>query len=132
MITASPEFFSMPTRKTPAVQFVDGRFIIEGRSIPENPRSFYLPLQSWFIERFEAVEGRPVIEFGFEYINTGSAKWVFLILRELSSAGKEFQLVWYYEKGDEDMLELGLMLRNLIGCHFSAIEVDEIQNFRKA
>jgi hypothetical protein len=121
----------MSTRKTPAVKLSGGRFTIEGRSIPENPRAFYLPLHDWMLEKFGAVEGRPLIEFGFEYINTASAKWIFLILKELSSAGKEFQLVWYYEKGDEDMLELGLMLRNLIGCHFSAIEVDEIQNFRK-
>lgn len=132
MSTGSPEFFSMPTRKTPAVQFSDGRFIIEGRSIPENPRSFYLPLQSWFIERFGSMEEKPVLEFGFEYLNTGSAKWIYLILRELAASGNEFRLVWYYEKGDEDMLDLGLMFRNLIGCHFSAIEVDEIQSFRKS
>jgi hypothetical protein len=33
---------------------------------------------------------------------------------------------WYYEKGDEDMFELGFILRSLIECPFTVVEVAEM------
>ena len=131
MGTGKTEIYCKGTRKTPEVVIEDGRFRIEGRSIPENPGIFYKPLYDWIIERFSETEGKPVIEFAFDYLNTASAKWVFLILRDIANTGREFKLVWYYEKGDEDMCELGMMYKSLLGCQFAAVEVDEIQGYMK-
>jgi hypothetical protein len=124
--------FIRPTRKTPEVYFGEGRFLIEGRSIPENPGEFYRPIYDWFLSRLHSGEEKPLLEFAFDYINTASAKWIFLILRDLTVEGKSFKLMWYHEKGDDDMLELGEMMTNLLGCQFIAIEVDEIPGLRKA
>jgi hypothetical protein len=120
------ELFIRATRKTPEVLYSEGRFLVEGRSIPENAGDFYRPLYAWFNSKFAEAGERPLLEFAFDYINTASAKWIFLILRDLLVDKKEYKLVWYYEKGDEDMLDLGLMFRNLLGCSFAAIEVDGI------
>lgn len=105
-------------------------FAIEGRSIPENPGKFYWPVYEWISERFNSAGEKPLIEFGFDYINTGSVKWLYLILRELVASGREFRIAWYYEKGDDDMLELGMMYKSLIRCPFLAIEVDQMSGFR--
>ncbi|TAL63551.1 MAG: DUF1987 domain-containing protein, partial [Bacteroidetes bacterium] len=73
------------------------------------------------------------IEFGFEYINTSSTKWIYTILKELAEM-KEMatnaRIAWYYEQGDEDMCELGFILRSLVECPFVVIEVDEMNMAR--
>jgi len=126
MEKVSTDLFSNATRKTPSVYMEGSRFVVSGRSIPENPGAFYRPLYNWLTQRLPADSEPTVIEFGFEYLNTASAKWVYILLRDLIRAGRSFSLNWCYEKGDEDMLDLGIMLKNLLGCPFTSIEVDEI------
>jgi hypothetical protein len=73
------------------------------------------------------------IELGFEYINTSSIKWIFTILKELSEMKeivKNASVTWYFEHGDEDMCELGFILRSLVECPFVVVEVDEMNKAR--
>ncbi len=37
---------------------------------------------------------------------------------------------WFYEEGDEDMCDLGFILRSLVSCPFHIIEVDDINKQR--
>ncbi len=120
------EIYIRATRSTPGVVFSDGRFLICGRSIPEKPAAFYRLLYDWMLVRVKRAEGTPVIELGFEYINSASAKWVFLILRDLAFAGISYRVIWYYETGDDDMLELGYMFKTLLCCPLATVEVDNI------
>ena len=104
-----------------------------GRSIPENPNDFYRPVQEWVSEYAKDYTGESKIEMGFEYINTSSIKWIFTLLKELSEM-KEIasngRVTWYYEQGDEDMCELGFILRSLVECPFIVVEVDEMNKAR--
>lgn len=98
-----------------------------GRSIPENPNDFYRPVQTWVTEYARNYTEKSKIELGFEYINTSSIKWIFTILRELSEMKeivKNANVTWYYERGDEDMCELGFILRSLVECPFIVVEVE--------
>jgi hypothetical protein len=100
-----------------------------GRSIPENPADFYRPVQEWISKYAEDYSDKSKIEFGFEYINTSSIKWIFAILRSLSeirAIGENANVTWYYEHGDEDMCELGFILRSLVDCPFVVVEVSEM------
>jgi hypothetical protein len=36
------------------------------------------------------------------------------------------QVKWYFEKGDDDMSELGFILRSLVDCPFVVTEVDKM------
>lgn len=76
--------------------------------------------------RLQPEDESAVLCFRFEYLNTASAKWVFLLLRDLTQSGLPYRLEWHYEKGDEDMLDLGIMLKTLLGCPFTSVEADEI------
>jgi len=102
-----------------------------GRSIPENPGDFYRPIYTWVSEYTRSNIEKSQIDLGFEYINTSSTKWIFNILKELSEmqdVAENVRVTWYYEQGDEDMCELGFILRSLIECPFILVEVEEMNN----
>ena len=104
-----------------------------GRSIPENPNDFYRPVQEWISSFVKNTTDKSKIDLGFEYINTSSIKWIFTILRELSEMKnivENASVTWYYEHGDEDMCELGFILRSLVECPFVVVEVDEMNRAR--
>jgi hypothetical protein len=118
-----------PTKRSPWV-VLDGRnFFIMGRSIIENPGNFYEPVQRWVSERSVDKPGDIKIDLGFDYVNTGSIKWLYILLRDLSEKIcmiENIRITWYYEQGDDDMCELGFILRSLVDCSFTIIEVDEM------
>lgn len=115
------------SRKTPWVILEPGKIFIMGRSIPENPGEFYRPVYEWICEHKQKYTGKTKIGLGFEYINTASTKWIYSILREVAEM-KDLSLNvwinWYYDQGDEDMSELGFILRSLVECPFVVVEVD--------
>jgi hypothetical protein len=115
-----------PSKRTPWILMEPGRIFIMGRSIPENPGDFYRPLLKWISDYIAESPRKTVIDLGFEYINTSSTKWIYAILRELSTmkdVKKKASVKWYYENGDDDMCELGFILRSLIDCPFVVVEV---------
>ncbi len=118
-----------PTKRSPWVVLEPGRIFMMGRSIIENPGVFYEPGLKWVSEFIKNWAGETKIELGFEYINTGSIKWLYILLRELSEIKEMAEnavITWYYEEGDDDMCELGFILRSLVDCPFTIIEVDEM------
>ena len=125
----SASFKKEPTKRTPWVLLEPGRIFIMGRSIPENPGEFYRPVQNWIEDYVKNYMGKTVITLGFEYINTSSTKWIFSLLKVLSEI-KDIQnnasVKWYYENGDEDMGELGFILRSLVDCPFVVVEVSQM------
>jgi hypothetical protein len=126
-------FKSNPTKRTPWIILEPGLIFIMGRSIPENPNDFYRPVQEWVSAYARNFTGYTKIEMGFEYINTSSIKWIFTLLRELSEMKeitKNASVNWYFERGDEDMSELGFILRSLVECPFVVVEVDEMNKSR--
>jgi hypothetical protein len=129
-----PESFKRkPSKKTPLVILEPGKIFIMGRSIPENPGEFFQQVYDWIFKYRLDYKGTTKIALGFEYINTSSAKWIYFILKEVAELHELTQtgmIKWYYEKGDEDMCELGFILRSLVNCSFEIIEVDEMNNSR--
>lgn len=119
-----------PTRRTPKIVLEPGRIFIVGRSIPENPGEFYRPVYDW-IKRYVEVNGhRTYIELGFEYINTSSTKWIYNIIKEIAemkNLAENARILWYYDMGDEDMCELGFILKSLVDCPFYVIETKNMK-----
>jgi hypothetical protein len=123
------KYKSEPSKRTPWISMEPGRIFLMGRSIPENPGVFYRPVHMWVSEYASSHIDRSRIDLGFEYINTSSTKWIFNILKELSmikDVEENIKISWYYEQGDEDMCELGFILRSLIECPFTLVEVEEM------
>lgn len=126
-MTDLKRYTANPTKRTPRIILEPGRIFILGRSIPENPGEFYRPVYDW-INRYVRVDGnRTFIELGFEYINTSSTKWIYNIIKEIArmkNLEKNVKIIWYYDRGDDDMCELGFILRSLVDCPFFVVETE--------
>lgn len=117
------------TSRTPDVEFnTDGHIRIKGRSIPEDAGLFYNHLYSWIFRYCMNPLAETVVNLELEYMNSGSAKSILQILRELSNITQEQErkliINWYYELGDEDMLEKGEYFQSILKHTFSFIETD--------
>jgi len=95
------------TNSTPAVRFEeDGKLVIKGRSISENEASFYQPLIDWAcMLKIDKL----VVDIDLEYVNSGSSKKLFYLLKVLDANAEIRKLFvnWYYEEGDEETLMKG-------------------------
>jgi hypothetical protein len=88
-----------------------------GRSIPENPELIFRRLEEWITLHFEKNTGLD-INIQLEYINSGSSKYLFDILKILSGYGRSGKIVnmkWLYDEDDEAILELGEHYRDTAG-----------------
>lgn len=116
------------TKKTPQILLdPDGTFKISGRSIHEDPSKFYDPLVKWIIEYCSNPKNVTTIEIKLEYFNSGSAKYILNILQILSQLiNMGFRLVvnWYYEEGDDDILERGEYYASILDTNFNFIEFE--------
>ena len=106
-------------RNFPGINYYPGKNKLEiaGRSIPENPEAVYKKLDSWITGHFEKNSSLN-ISFELEYINSGSSKHLFEILKRLTSinrTGKRVNMKWMYEEDDEAIYELGIHYRDNAG-----------------
>jgi hypothetical protein len=100
------------------IDFIDNNTLeISGRSIPENPELIFRRLSEWITGHFEKNHSL-FVNILLEYINSGSSKYLYEILKKLTSyarSDKEVVMKWLYEEDDEAMLELGEHYRDTAG-----------------
>ena len=106
-------------KNCPGIVYYSGANKLEmiGRSIPENPELIFSRLDNWITQHFDKNGGLDII-FQLEYINSGSSKYLYEILKRLtafSRSGKRIIMKWRYEEDDEAMLELGEHYRDTAG-----------------
>jgi hypothetical protein len=126
-------FKNEPSKRTPWIILERGKIFIMGRSVTENPGELYRPVHDWITKYAEDYLEKTTIQLGFEYINSSSTKWIFTIIKELAKlkeSVKDVTVTWYYEKGDEDMNELGIIIRSLVDCSLVVVEVEEMNKAR--
>lgn len=116
------------TSKTPSVIFnlKDAVFRIEGRSIPENPDDFYSRITDWLNEYFKNPKELTNFQFQFEYINSGSSKFImnlFQLIKKYHISGSKCNVHWFYEEDDENIHELGQHYQNTFKIPFKFVEI---------
>lgn len=94
------------------------KMIISGVSRMPDPASYYEKLYKDINKYYEKFNKTLLIEFYFDYINTGTSKWVYYILKNLESLKKNnggiIEITWHYEKDDESIEETGDVLKSQI------------------
>lgn len=112
----------LATPKTPFVMLKpNGKFMIMGRSIPEDGSLFYETIMDW-IEEYEKIPAsRTILTLELEFLNDISSKYLLRIIKILNRACSQFTVKWRYEANDEDMLELGQFMCSLSGSEFEYI-----------
>jgi hypothetical protein len=108
-----------PMKNIPGMVFFPEKMLVEvsGRSIPENPELIFRKFDDWINTHFKS-ESTLTVSVFLEYINSGSSKYLYEILRKLTAfkvSGKKVRLIWKYEEDDESMLDLGEHYRDSAG-----------------
>ncbi len=113
------------TNRTPFVSLdPSGKFRIRGRSIHENPSKFFDPLIQWVEAYLKNPCETLVFDIELEYFNSGSSRYILDILRLLMEKPEGNKLIvnWYYEDGDDDLLERGQYYESILNTKFNFIE----------
>ena len=116
------------TRKTPSISLDSNGIIkIEGRSIPEDAELFFRDVVTWMNTYVESGCKSTRVDFSFEYLNSGTSKVILQMLKslkDLAVTGHTLVVNWYYEEGDDDILERGEYYASILDLKINFIEVE--------
>jgi hypothetical protein len=112
------------TDRTPKIDsdYKAGVLEFSGRFIPEDAEGTMAPILNWLRAYAENPQKTTTINLYIEYFNTVNSKSILLFFKA-AEAIKNTKINWYYEQGDEDMLELGEDFESILSIPFSLIEV---------
>ncbi len=116
------------TKKTPLINLniKDSIFQIKGPSFSENIVEVLNPIIDWIENYIPNLENELICELYFTVLNSASHKKIFQILIKLNAFldnGKVIKVKWYYDEDDEDIMEMGEDLVELINIPFELIPV---------
>lgn len=103
----------------------NNKFIISGRSLPENSYEFYRPIICWIDDYIENPNNFTDLYIYLEYINSSSVKQIFFLLSKLEviiKNGDKVNITWYYQAGDELMKTKGKEFQKLLKVPFEIVE----------
>jgi len=116
-----------PTKKTPGVEFTGGNLLFYGRSIIDESLNFYDPVFDWIRKYIEKPCDKTDVAIKLEYIDANSVKLIFELLKILKAVvekGVSYHIKWYYEYGDLEMLQLGVILQGRLSMEFEFNEFE--------
>jgi hypothetical protein len=117
-------FIAEPSRSTPQIRFdlTGKQFYIKGKSFPENSKKFYLPLNEWLSRN--KLPADATIEMHFDYISSSSVIAVLEVLKNIESHGIGIKVIWTYEEGDDDLLNVAMNYQRLCALQIELNPVD--------
>jgi len=117
----------LPTKNTPEIVLnPQGMFKIRGRSIHENVTEFFAPVEDWISLYILNPAEVTSVDMSLEYFNSASAKVLIHIMQKVTYVTlkhKKFIFNWYYEDGDEDILERGEYFASVLDVPFNLIKI---------
>ena len=115
-----------PTKNTPEIFLnPEGIIRIKGRSIHENVTDFFSPVEDWITQYIINPASVTCVDMNLEYCNSASAKVLIHILQKITYVtlkNKKFVINWYYEEGDDDILERGEYFSAILDVPFNFIK----------
>jgi len=116
------------TKNTPEIILnPEGIMRIKGRSIHENVTDFYTPVEDWVSGYIESPAEVTCVDISLEYFNSASAKVFIHLLQKFTYVtlkNKKFIFNWYFEDGDEDILERGEYFASVLDVPFNFIKIN--------
>jgi len=117
------------TDKTPevVVDYNDGRISIKGVCTPENPTEFFEPVYRQILE-YKKEKPELLIDIQVPYFNTGASKCIVSLLMEAGRYDAQLKKTvvnWRYEKGDEELMEVGQEFSAISRLEFNYIETQD-------
>jgi len=116
-----------PTKNTPEIVLhPDGKIKIRGRSIHENAADFFAPVEDWISGYILSPANVTSVDISLDYFNSASAKIFISLLQKITYVTlkhKKFVINWYYEEGDEDILERGEYFASILDVPVNFIKI---------
>lgn len=124
----SDKLYIAPTDISPEINFdvTELKFVISGRSMPENSEAFYEPILNWMRNQCSEKSITASIDVNLDYYNTGSfirIMGLFNLLGELNKQGNKFSVRWICEAEDEDNIADGQSFKDVVKIPFDIIEI---------
>lgn len=104
----------------------DGIITIRGRSMNGNINELKGQIDDWIDKYMCSPAEVTYVNFCLEYfnkVNSGVFRSLLKKIGSLSEINKKFIINWYFEEGDEDILEKGEYLSAVVNIPFNFIEV---------
>jgi hypothetical protein len=118
----------LSTKNTPEINLnPEGIIRIKGRSIHENVTDFFAPVEDWVSGYIDVPAEVTCVDMNLEYFNSASAKVFIHLLQKITYVTlkhKKFIFNWYYEDGDDDILERGEYFSSVLDVPFNFIKIN--------
>jgi len=115
------------THNTPAVMLdPEGMIRISGRSMIQDITVISKPIETWIDQYLHNPADLTCIDFYLEYINTTNVKFYISLLARIESLrlkDKKYTINWYYDEGDEDIIEKGEYISSVVEIPFNFIVI---------
>lgn len=123
------DIYFKPSEKTPEIDFnfSKGEFLIRGISIPENTVDFYHGLIFSIQQYAKIPKEKTVVKLAYEYFNTSTSAIILKLIKAVEEIESgEVSIIWYYEKDDFEMQEVGLDFQQMTSVSFELVEVADL------
>lgn len=103
-----------------------GTLRFKGRSIHENTQDFFDSVIKWIDEYLNDPADTTFVDIQLEYFNSATAKYIVIMLQRLKDVrlrDKKYYVNWFYEEGDEDILERGEYFASVLDMDFNFVEM---------
>jgi hypothetical protein len=121
------------TARTPEIVLSsDAVITIRGRWMMENSSNFSKILSDWYDENLLDLPYITAINIHLEYFGGLNLYILITFLRKILYGKILFlstQVNWYYDQGDEDILDLGDYISNILGKPFNFITIREKHDY---
>lgn len=104
------------------------RFIISGKSLPEDVVDFFQPVLDWLGEYRKNPNPLTQLDIKLIYFNTASSKMILdilMLLEEMVEEGKNILVKWLSLASDEDMQEAGREYGEMVDVPFEHATYDK-------
>jgi hypothetical protein len=116
-----------PTKNTPEVVLnPDGFIKIIGRSMNANVIEFSKQIEDWIDSYICNPADLTCVDFHLEYLSTNNQKFYITLINKIKPIklkNKKYIINWYYDEGDEDILEKGEYISSVVEVPFNFIMI---------
>jgi hypothetical protein len=119
----------LSTKGTPEICLnPEGIIKIRGRSMIENVAEFSKQIEDWIDEYICDPADLTCVDIYLEYFNEINLKVYISLLKKIASIklkNKKYIINWYYEEGDEEILEKGEYISSVLDVPFNFIMISD-------
>ncbi len=104
----------------------DGNILIRGRGFMQNSTDIPQKISDWIDEYIKDPDDTTCLILAYEYLNSFNTMMLTGFLRKLLTVlelNKNLKVKWYYEEGDNDILERGENISLALKIPFEFIKV---------